>query len=135
MQVIEPQTSELSGAVFDGDGDAFVGFYLWQQVESRVFPPVDLALQQRGGGRGWIRDKVPDDSIDVGDLWSGVEAGDAVLTRDVRFVFGEYDAGAGDALTGDEFEGAAADRLGDLLHGVGLRQAHGHDGTIDLREG
>ena len=132
VQVVEPQAANLAGTVLYRNGDVLVGLYLRQQIKRRVFPPVDLTALECGRGGGGVGNEIPYHPIDVDDLRTGIEAGRAVLARHIGGVFGEYGAGAGNALVCQEFERTAADRLGDLLEGIGLGQPRRHDGAIDL---
>ena len=132
--MIEPQADDLAGAVLYGDNEVFVGLQLRHEIDRRVLPPIDLALLQRRSRSARVGHEVPHDPVDIDDLGSGVEARLAILARYVIRVLLEHDALAGHALRSDEFERAAADRLLDLLVGIGLRQPLRHNRAIHLRE-
>ena len=132
--MIEAQAADFAGAVLHRQCQVLAALELRHEIDGRILPPVDLTLRQcrRCGGR--IGNEIPHHTIDIDDLRTGIETRLAVLARHIFVVLHIDDTLAGNALRRDELEWAAADRLGDLLHRIGLRQPLRHDGAIHLPE-
>src|SRR6516162_8456673 len=96
--MVEAEATDLTGAVLDGDYQILVALELRDEVDRRVFPPVDLALREcRRGGRR-ILHEIPHDAVDINDFGTGAEARLAVRARHIIRVLFEDDALAGYAL-------------------------------------
>src|SRR5437868_6024400 len=130
--MVEPEATDLTGAVLDRDYQILVAFELRDKVDRRVFPPIDLALRERRGCGGGILHEIPHDAVDIDHFGTGAEARLSVRTRDIVRVFLENDALAGYALGRHEFEWPGADCLLYLLKRVGLCQLLRHDRAIGL---
>src|SRR3954451_17038127 len=132
--MVEPEATDLAGAVLDRDYQITVAFELRDEVDRRVFPPVDLALRERRGCSRGILHEIPYDAVDIDHFGTGAEARFSVRARDIIRVLRENDALAGYARGRHEFEWPGADCLLDLLKRVGLCQLLRHDRAIGLRQ-
>ena len=106
--------------------DVLVGLQDLEEVVLRIFDHVDLALEQCVHDRLLIGHRHPFDAIDLGDL----AAGQARRRLAARLVLGILDVDrllAGLPFVLHEEEGTGAGRILDLLEGIGLGDALGHD--------
>ena len=98
-----------------------------EQVDRRVFPPVELVSAHRCRLGGRIRHNVPFDPVEMHGLGSRGHLRRAVVARHIVGELLIHHARTGDAFRRNETIGARAYHLGHLLHRIGQRQALRHD--------
>ena len=127
MQVVRPQDADEGEGVYRLHEEPAVAAEKLVDLRRRLLDPVDLARLDRRRGCGGVGDHVPLDPIEMRELRPRGQARPAVRRRAVAAVALIGREAARIVLVGPKAEGAAADRLADLLKGVGAGHALRHD--------
>jgi hypothetical protein len=124
--LVEPQHRCAAERVRLFDLHVGIGGEQRNEIGRRRLPPVEFAVAERRGGGCIIRHIEPLDPVDFGDLAARGPVG-RLTARHIGGILDIDRLMSWLELFGDKFEGARPDGIGDLLIGIGLGEALGHD--------